>query len=177
MASTTTVTWAGGGSSLAKHSISAVARLHELSVDSPVHGGELVGGFGQRFVDQCTRVAVETAPQLPPGLVQRRLHDQESIRSGSSLSPGADLRPFGGFPPHSCGIGPLQETDRFRDARHGFETVEGDLTSGKPVFEVGAPPPVTRRIVRTRERAVSGATSNRAAVHSDNDREPSLVAT
>ena len=70
-ASMNTASWTGTGSSPRQSWVRAVALRHPREGFPPFREvGQLVGSFGQHFVDQRSRVPVESAVDPPPRLIQ-----------------------------------------------------------------------------------------------------------
>ena len=110
----------------------------------------MIGGFAENLVDHGPGVAVETTPQLPPRLVEGRLHDEESVVCASCLGVGRDPSLLRGFPSKSCDIGPLHQADCcVGDPREGLHSVVCGVAGREVIDEVGKD--VVRFIMLTRK--------------------------
>ncbi len=173
--STNTLTWAGGGSSVMASSTRAVARRHE---DSP----RVPSGCSGSWSASSPSTLSTTAPEYPSRPPHSLHHDSSregwriknrSVAVRCSVSELIRVRRAASrrTPATSrCSISPTSSGILDNASTRSKETspeARAARSSGRSDV---------RRMVRTRLFADSKPRSNRDAVHSDNDRQPSAVA-
>ena len=175
LASTKTVTWTGGGSSVVHTSTRAVALRQ---VEAPLVPSGLSGSRSALSVNTLS-TSDPDRPSRPPQIFH---HDSSREGCNTRKRSSADLRSS------SVVIQTLRAASRHTPAmsKCSARPTSSEILDSASTRSNDTPPAnasrssgrsTVRRIVRTILRALSKPTSNRAATHSDRLRQPSPIAT